>query len=125
MSLLPWIALGGALGAMARFGLTALATEALGPRLPWGTLLVNVVGSLLLGMLMAWGDRAPMGQGVRVMLTTGVMGALTTFSTFSVETVRLVERGDWLWAGANVLGNVVLSLAAAAIGLAIVGRTSG
>ena len=120
MQLVPWIALGGAIGAVARFAITLAAVQAWGPRFPWGTLIVNVIGSLALGLLMEWGARSGLGAGTRALLTTGVMGALTTFSTFSVETVRLLERGDVLWAVGNAAGNVVLSVVAAAAGIALV-----
>ena len=123
--LVPWIAVGGALGAVARFVLTAAVTRVAGPELPWGTLLVNVIGSLLLGILFAASDRVLLSAGTRAMLTTGVMGALTTFSTFSVETMRLAQRGDLAWAAGNVFANVLLSLAAAAVGMAVATRLSG
>ncbi len=119
MRLLPWIALGGALGALARFGVGVLAVELLGPRLPWGTLLVNVAGSIALGVLMEWTLLSPsLSPGARALLTTGFLGAFTTFSTFSVETVRLLERGDLGWAAANLLGSVTLGLLGAAGGVA-------
>lgn len=121
MKLLPWIALGGALGAVARFGVSLAAVQLLGPRLPWGTLVVNVLGSILLGALLAWGDRSDvLDARLQGLLTTGVMGAFTTFSTFSVQTVRLVEADELGWAAANVVGNVGLSLLGAAAGIAAV-----
>lgn len=119
MRLIPWIAVGGALGAVARFGVGLLAVEVLGPRLPWGTFAVNVLGSVLLGAILEWTLLSPsLTPGTRALLTTGFLGAFTTFSTFSVETVRLIERGDLVWAGGAVLGNVLLGLLGATAGIA-------
>ncbi|HSV65912.1 MAG TPA: fluoride efflux transporter CrcB [Mycobacteriales bacterium] len=107
MSLLL-VLLGGALGAPARY----LTDRALAARtrsaFPWGTLAVNVVGSGLLGLLAGLGGALPSAVGTLV--GTGFCGALTTYSTFGYETVRLVEEGaSWL-AARNVLANVVLGL---------------
>ena len=122
----PWIALGGALGAVARAATTSLAVELWGPRLPWGTLVVNVVGSVVLGALVEWVDRSrALGPEARSLLATGLLGAFTTFSTFSVETVRLVQRGEVQWAMANVGANVVLAVAGAAAGIAAVRYAHG
>ena len=127
MALVPWIALGGALGAVARFGVTV-----------WAAVL-DVGASPSLGDLggqrdrfspvsedssrgATWSARAGFSPGSRACcFTTGVMGAFTTFSTFSVETLRLLDSVENVaWAAANVLGNVVLSLGAAAVGMAMV-----
>ncbi|HHO53842.1 MAG TPA: fluoride efflux transporter CrcB [Deltaproteobacteria bacterium] len=126
MKLLPWIAVGGAVGAMARFGVSVVAVQLMGPRLPWGTLVVNVLGSFLLGALLAWSDRTELLDArLQSMLSTGAMGAFTTFSTFSVQTVRLLEGDEPWWAVANVVGNVGLSLLGAAAGIAIVRYVHG
>lgn len=114
---LPWIALGGALGAVARFGVSLAAARALGPSLPWGTFLVNVLGSICLGALMEASLQAEWSPQLKVLLTTGFLGAFTTFSTFSVETVRLVERGDLGFALGSVLGNGVLGIGGAFLGI--------
>jgi CrcB protein len=99
---------GGALGAPLRY-LTDLFVQARHDSvLPWGTLTVNVTGSLVLGGLAAAVDRAGAPEWLLTLLGTGLCGALTTFSTFGFETYRLVEDGAWL----EALGNVVLSLAA-------------
>lgn len=123
MQIIPWVALGGAVGAVARWGVSQLALRFLGPSFPWGTLAVNVIGSFLLGVIAIVGDRAELSPGVRALLATGLMGAFTTFSTFSVETIRFVERGEWVMAGANVAGNGILSLVAAGLGLAVARAT--
>jgi len=98
--------------------------RALGERFPHGTLIVNVVGCLLLGFLLSVGD-AHLGREARVALGTGFLGSFTTFSTFGVETVRLVERGDWGAALLNVGLNVVVGLACAGVGMALARRLVG
>lgn len=81
------------------------------------TIVVNVLGSLLLGWLLAESHRLDLSADTKLLLGTGLCGALTTFSTFSVETLRLIERGDYRWVVAYLGGNLVLGLAAASIGL--------
>ncbi len=107
---LPLIALGGAIGAVARY----LSVAAIGA--PLGTAVVNVVGCLLIGILyVLLADRGAW----HVLLMTGVLGGFTTFSAFSLDTLKLVEAGQTLQAAGYVLGSVVLSLAAVALGAAI------
>lgn len=123
---LLWIALGGALGALARHGTGAVCERLLGPELPWGTFTVNAVGSFFLGVLIeAFARNDSVDPGLQAMLVTGFLGAFTTFSTYSVQSVRLVERGDYGWAAANVLGNVVVGLSLAALGIALARRVVG
>ena len=117
------IALGGAAGTMARVGLHAL----LGPwsaRFPFATLLINVSGSFVIGWLAGEGSPLASAPTMRLALTVGFCGGFTTFSAFSLETVRLIQRGDIgraaLYAGVSVL----LSVGAAALGLAL-SRTIG
>ena len=120
---LLWIALGGALGALARHGTGAFCERLVGADLPWGTFAVNALGSLLLGMLVeGFARNEGVDPGLQVMLTTGFLGAFTTFSTYSVQSVRLVERGDYGWAAANIIGNVVVGLCLAALGIAMARR---
>ncbi|MFF3852404.1 fluoride efflux transporter CrcB [Micromonospora sp. NPDC002575] len=108
------IALGAAVGAPLRY-LTDRAVQARhASSFPWGTLTVNVVGSLVLGALVA----APVGPAASALLATGFCGALTTYSTFGYETLRLARDGARLLALANVLASVVAGLAAAAVGYA-------
>lgn len=117
-----WIAIAGALGALSRYGISSLANRYFGDRLAWGTLTVNVVGSLLLGMLMHVGMASnAMPKPLRLALTVGFLGAFTTFSTFSYETYRYVENGSWGTALVNVLANVIPGLLAAWLGL-VLGR---
>lgn len=114
----PWlyVALGGALGATLRYGTGRLATLAFGAHWPIGTVIVNVIGSLLLGFVVGFGERE-VPASVRLFVGTGVLGAFTTFSTFSVETVKLVERGEIAGAAGNVALNTILGLSAAVLGL--------
>lgn len=117
-----WIAVAGALGALSRYGVSTLANRWLGDRLAWGTLTVNILGSLLLGMLMHIGmssDLVP--KPMRMALTVGFLGAFTTFSTFSYETFRYLQNGAFGTALINVVANVVPGLLAAWLGL-VIGR---
>lgn len=106
------VLLGGAVGAPARY----LTDRALRERAPLGTLVVNVAGSVLLGVLIGAGDALPVA--VKTLLGTGFCGALTTYSTLSIETLRLVEEGRARRAVAYVAASLVLGLAAAAGGFA-------
>ena len=114
------VAAGGALGAVLRYVLSGWAQELGGPRFPWGTLAVNVIGSFALGFLMAaLLEHATTSPATRAFWTIGVLGAFTTFSTFSYETLVLVSLGDW-WAGVgNIAANLGLGLTAALVGLRI------
>jgi fluoride exporter len=108
------IALGGALGALARYAVSEWFVR----RFPAGTLLVNVVGCLLIGLVMGISiERAWLSHNARLFFVTGFLGALTTFSTFGWQTYSLAEKQDFLLAGLNVALNVVLGLVAVAIGV--------
>lgn len=112
------VALGGALGATARFGLSGWVQAWSGSLFPWGTLAVNVLGSFLIGAILHLStDRFLISPEWRLLLTTGFCGGLTTFSTFSWETLALMRDQQWLAAGGNTLLNVILCLAAAYLGL--------
>jgi len=116
------IAGGGALGAVLRFGIASNIYRWLGRDFPYGILLVNVAGSLLMGLLFAFiVERGLLPLEWRAALMIGFLGAFTTFSTFSMETILLLESGELGKAGLNVLLNVTLCLAATWFGL-IVGR---
>jgi CrcB protein len=118
MRTLLLIAFGSALGGVARNGMSAWLSERTGEGFPWGTLAVNVLGSLVVGALAAVGDSPRIGLSVeaRQFLMIGVLGGFTTFSAFSLQTLRLIQDGDWARASANVVLSVGLGLAAAAIG---------
>lgn len=114
------IATGGALGALMRFYLSAAVYHWLGRSFPWGTLIVNVLGSLLMGLLYVWLIEkmalAPVWRGA---LLVGVLGAFTTFSTFSIETVLLIEQAAWWRAASNIVLSVLLCTVAAWLGVMI------
>ena len=115
------IALGGAFGAVLRFAISSGTAAVLGRDFPYGTLLVNVVGSCLIGVLyVVLTERVIAGAGWRAFLVVGLLGALTTFSTFSLETLQLLENGALTQAALNVAANVVLCLAACWFGLILV-----
>jgi CrcB protein len=117
MERLLWICLGGAVGSGARYLLSGWMISMLGTSFPHGTLAVNVLGSLVIGAFLHVGVSVEMySPTLRLALTTGVLGGFTTFSSFSYETVQLVERGAWLLAGVNVTVTVVGCLFATAVG---------
>ena len=114
-----WVALGGALGSVARFGLNGLISARFGETFPWGTLIINVTGSFLIGVFAA--VAAPDGRylpspGVRQFLMIGVCGGYTTFSSFSLQTLNLLRDREWLYAGGNVILSVVLCMIAVWLG---------
>lgn len=111
-----FVAAGGAVGALLRYGVDVGATRMFGPEWPIGTAVVNIVGSLVLGLVIGLGPQA-VPQSARLFFATGVLGAFTTFSTFSVNTIGLFERGDVGAAIANVLLNTTCGLLAAGLGL--------
>ena len=110
--------LGGGLGAALRHGVNKLSLAAFGPSVPAGTLIVNIVGSLAMGLLIGTLAAVPGGtsQNLRLFLATGVLGGFTTFSAFSLDALTLWERGQPAAALAYVLASVILSLAAIAAG---------
>ena len=112
----------GGLGCVARYLLSGWTYQLLGRTLPYGTLLVNTLGSFLLAALMIFGLRSALfSPELRLGLTVGFLGGFTTFSTFSYETLRLLEEGSLWQAGANIVLNIVLCLLFALLG-AWVGR---
>ena len=113
------IGLGGALGAISRYGLSSLVYGITGLEFPWGTLLVNILGSLFMGLLSVWLIERIASSELRALLIVGFLGALTTFSTFSIETLALLEEGAIARAFANVLASVIVCVAAAWAGVLI------
>jgi CrcB protein len=112
------IAIGGALGAALRYLLSGWVQSISGPQFPWGTLAVNALGSLLLGVFMAASLSHAGGDAWgRHFWAIGLIGGFTTFSAFSYETMALFEVGDWWGAVANVLLNVGLGIGAVLVGL--------
>ena len=112
---LLWIALGGSLGALLRHGLSSLAQRLLSPTFPWGTLVANLVGCFLIGVLWGLATEYSFSQNVRVFVVTGGIGSLTT-STYGLESLLLLREGRILTGLGNVLLSNVLGLALVALG---------
>lgn len=121
MSQIVAIALGGALGSVGRFLVAGWVGRVLGVNFPWGTLAVNVVGGLVMGLLVGLMAQAwSVSPAIRAFLTVGVLGGFTTFSAFSLETVLLLQRGDILAALGYIASSVVLSVGAVWCGLRLI-----
>jgi fluoride exporter len=122
VSVAAWIGFlaAAAIGAPARFLVDGWIEDRVGDDFPWGTLVVNLTGCLALGVLTGLARSHGLGATPRTIIGTGGLGAYTTFSTFTFETVRLVEEGELGFALGNVAASVVIGLAAAAIGIALV-----
>jgi len=112
------IAAGGSIGAVMRYLVSTGVYNYLGRGFPYGTLAVNVLGSLLMGLLYElFLQRLSVSPEVRAVLLVGFLGAFTTFSTFSIETITLIEQGDVFKAVVNMLASVILCVVAAWLGL--------
>jgi CrcB protein len=115
-----WISLGAIAGANARYFLSRWAAKALNPAFPYGTLVINVTGSLLLGFFLIWtSERVLADPRWRLLIAIGFCGAYTTFSSYAFETMYYFEQGHWALFAANILANNVLSLAAVLCGAAL------
>ena len=118
--MLLYVALGSAIGGVSRYLLGGLVQRMLDTTFPAGTLLVNVTGSFLLGAIIRYALETPsLTPEVRAFLTIGFCGGYTTFSTFSYETMALLEDGEWARAGVYITASVILSLIATFIGFAL------
>ena len=116
------VALGGGVGSVLRYGVGRLSVHYLGPASVWGTFLVNVTGSFLLGLFIALSlERLTIPVQVRALIAVGLLGGYTTFSTLSLESIQLLESGELLRAVSSLVGNLALGLAAAYLGL-LLGR---
>lgn len=114
------VCLCGAVGAVARFAIDAAFRARWGGTFPWPTVLINITGSLLLGVLTGLLLHHHTAKDTVLVIGTGFCGGYTTFSTAMFETVRLIQHSAWRLVAANVVGTVVLTTAAAAVGLAVV-----
>ncbi len=122
MKTLVFIAFGGAFGAVLRYGASSSVYALLGRGFPYGTLFVNVAGSLLIGVLsILMLERMSIGPEWRAAVLVGVLGSFTTFSTFSLETLNLLEQGEITTALLNMVASVLLCLMAVWLGV-IIGR---
>ena len=120
-----WVALGGAFGAAARYGVVVWISARWGMTFPWGTLAVNLTGSLAIGFLATLLATRTADPTLRLLLITGLLGGYTTFSAFSFETLALISAERWAAAAGYITASVLLGLLASALGLAlatIVGR---
>jgi fluoride exporter len=119
MAIYLWIAIGSAFGGMARYWCSGAAARLIGETFPWGTLFVNVTGCFIIGFfatLTGPDGRIFAGSTARQFVMLGVLGGFTTFSSFSLQTLNLVQDSEWLQAGGNVIGSVVLCLLAVWLG---------
>ncbi|MBG23510.1 MAG: fluoride efflux transporter CrcB [Idiomarinaceae bacterium] len=116
---LLWVALGGALGALARYGTALLALGIFGKSFPFGTLIVNIVGSFLLAILFLGQQQGVVQENTWLFVGVGVLGAFTTFSTFSLETVLLFQNGEMLKAALYAGLNFICCIAAVALALGL------
>jgi CrcB protein len=119
MSMVLAVACGGALGAVGRYLISSFMQTVAGNAFPWGTLTVNVLGCAIVGALVTvlaniWSPT----QEIRAFLTVGMMGALTTFSAFSLEVVLMIERAQWVMAAGYVAASVILCVAAILLSMA-------
>jgi len=115
------VALGGALGSVARYLVGIGSGKLFGLEFPWGTLIINVAGSFLIGVFAElFALKWDLPQTGRVFLTVGICGGFTTFSTFSLDTYVLIERGELWPAAAYIVGSVVLSIGALVAGLYLI-----
>ena len=112
------VLIGGGLGSLARYGV-GVASLRLGSDFPYGTMAINIVGSILMGLFIGWFAMRDGGQALRLFVATGLLGGFTTFSSYSLEAVLLLERGALGQAAAYIVGSVALGLAGLFAGLLV------
>lgn len=115
------VGVAGVFGALARYGLEGLIAHKTTGSFPWGTMFVNVTGSFILGLLFALlvEGRVVVAPWLRTAAMVGLIGTYTTFSTFTLETIRLAEDGSYILAGANAMGSLAIGLVAVYVGIAL------
>lgn len=114
-----WVAIGGALGSVSRYWLSGLVAARFGETFPWGTIIVNLTGSFIIGFFAAVAEpegRVLASPGFRQFVMIGVCGGYTTFSSFSLQTLNLLRDREWLYAGGNVILSVILCMIAVWLG---------
>jgi CrcB protein len=114
-----WIALGAAIGGMARYGLSGVVGNWIGATFPWGTLVVNVTGCFIIGIintLTGPDGRLLVPLNARLFFIVGICGGYTTFSSFSLETLNLVQNGEWFAASGYIIGSVVFCMIGVRLG---------
>ncbi len=119
-----WVALGGAIGTAARYWLSGVVAQSFGETFPWGTLIINVTGSFVIGFFAALtgpDGRLFVGSNARQFVMIGMCGGYTTFSSFSLQTLNLANSGEWFRAVANVGLSVMLCLIAVWAGVVLAG----
>lgn len=113
------IGVGGALGAVSRYAASGWVQDLAGGFFPWGTLAVNVAGSLALGFVLVWLQSTVASAELREFIAIGFLGSFTTFSTFSYESLAMIRDGEWWRAGGYAAGSLLLGLLAVGLGAAI------
>src|ERR1700680_237611 len=117
-----WVAVGGAVGTTGRYWLSGVVARLIGETFPWGTLIINVFGSFVIGFFAALtgpDGRVFVASNARPFVMIGLCGGFTTFSAFSLQTLNLMNDGEWFRAGGNVVLSVVLCLIAVWVGFAL------
>lgn len=115
-----WVSLGGVVGASTRYALSRFAAKILTPNFPYGTLIINVSGSFILGLFLVWStERVLVDPRWRWLLAIGFCGSYTTFSSFAFESIAYFEQGHWLLFASNVIANNLLCLLAVLGGAAL------
>ena len=119
-----WVAIGGALGTTARYWLSGVVARSVGETFPWGTLVINVTGSFVIGFFGALtgpDGRVFVGSTARQFVMVGMCGGYTTFSSFSLQTLNFMNDGEWFQAGANIGLSVLLCMIAVWAGVVLAG----
>ena len=120
-SILLMVALGGALGSLLRYVLAGQIQSAAWPGFPWGIFVINITGGFFMGLIVELSAlKLNLSPELRAFLTVGILGGYTTFSTFSLDSALLIQRGDYAAAGAYIVGSAVLSILALFAGLQLV-----